>query len=370
MTKARVKLIAGIAIAALLVTAGVVAAFRFALDRFDHSVPQADLFGSATATPPAQGTGPTTSAEPPAGSAIAGPLNFLIVGTDYVAGDPDRSLPHSDALMIMHIDASLTHAYLTSLPRDLLLDVPANPASGTGATYTKVTNSMAIGAQVPGSDQVNMAQGFALLARTVSAYTGIDHFDAGAVLTFDGMQHLVDAIGGVDIYVDVKTTSIHKNPSGGDGMTTGGPFAVYPVGEQHLVGWQALDFARQRYSLPDGAYGRERHHRQLIKAIVTKIFSFNLLQYPLMAPFIFSSIGDAVTLDLRGRQLHDYVYALRNLRPENLTLVGLPGSSVFSDGNYLGESLNSIESSYFDAVRAGTVGPFLDANPSLINDPR
>jgi LCP family protein required for cell wall assembly len=271
--------------------------------------------------------------------------------------------------MIMHIDATLTHAYLTSLPRDLLVNVPANPASGTGAAYTKVTNSMAMGGNIGG--RADIAQGFALLARTVSGYTGIDHFDAGAVLTFDGMQRLIDAIGGVDIYVDVPVTSIHKNPQGGDGMTTGGPFAFYPVGNEHMEGWQALDYARQRYSLPDGAYGRERHQRQLIKAMVTKLVSFNLLQYPLMAPFTLASIGDAVTLDLRGRQLHEYVYALRNLQPQNVTLVGLPGNSVYNgSGGYIGESLASIESGYFDAVRADTVGAFLNANPGLINDPR
>ena len=77
-----------------------------------------------------------------------------------------------------------------------------------------------------------------------------------------------------------------------------------------------------------------------------------------------------LTIDLRGRQLHEYVYALRNLRPENVTLVSLPGGSVFNGGSYAGEALAPIQAAYFGAVRSDTVGDFLAANPSLINDPR
>jgi anionic cell wall polymer biosynthesis LytR-Cps2A-Psr (LCP) family protein len=139
---------------------------------------------------------------------------------------------------------------------------------------------------------------------------------------------------------------------------------------QHLNGWQMLDYARQRYSLPNGAYDRERHHRQIVKAMMAKIFSFDLMQYPFVAPYVVQAVGRTLTLDLRGRKIHEYAYALRNLRPEALTLVGLPGSSVFSGGAYLGEAQAPIQAAYFAAVRADTVEQFLAANPGLINDPR
>jgi anionic cell wall polymer biosynthesis LytR-Cps2A-Psr (LCP) family protein len=138
----------------------------------------------------------------------------------------------------------------------------------------------------------------------------------------------------------------------------------------HLVGWQALDYARQRYGLPNGAYDRERHHRQLVKAMISKIFSFDLMKYPFTAPYVVQAVGDAMVLDLRGRRIHEFAYALRNLRPEGVTLVGLPGNAVSGSGGYQGEALAPIQSSYFAAVRSDTVGAFLAANPGLINDPR
>ncbi|MBX6748144.1 MAG: LCP family protein [Micromonosporaceae bacterium] len=366
---ARVRVIALISVVALLVTAGVVAGISYAINRLDRAIPQTDLFGSSTPTPDASGDlspepGPTT---PPPGSDITGPLNFLLAGHDMVPGNPDRLAPHSDAVMILHVDASLTQAYLTSLPRDLLVNVPANEASGTGADYTKLTHAMTYGSRVPGSSERDLAQGFALLARTVSAYTGIDHFDGGAVLSFSGLARLVDALGGIDVYVDTPVTSKHMGPDGTSAEERGGPFQHYPVGVQHMEGWQALDYCRQRYSLSDGAYGRDRHIRQVVKAMITKLVSFDLLRYPQTAPFVIAALGDSITLDLRGRQLHEYVYALRNLRPEAITLVGLPGGSVFSGGSYLGESLAPIQAEYFAAVRNDTVGEFLARNPGLVN---
>jgi LCP family protein required for cell wall assembly len=279
-----------------------------------------------------------------------------------------RREPHADAVMILHIDASLAQAYLVSLPRDLLVDIPADPASGSPArTGDKLTHAMTYGSRVPGRDQPDLAQGFALLARTVSGYTGIEHFDAGAALSFDGLQRLVDAIGGVDLYVDTPVTSIHRRPDGTDAEgRQGGQWQHYPVGMFHFEGWQAIDYARQRYNLPGGAYARERHHRQLVKALIGRLVSFDLWRHPLTAPFLLAALGDTVTVDLRGRELGEYAYALRDLRPEAITLVNLPGSGVFGDGGYRGEALRPIATEYFAALRSGAVAEFLAAHPELV----
>ena len=372
----RSRILAGALAVAVVLTVGLVVGFRMVLNRMDNAIPQTDLFGSSTPTPSTSvDASPTGEPSPPPsqapdGADITGPLNILLAGHDMWAGESFRTAPHSDVVMVLHIDATLTHAYITSLPRDLLVNVPAFGPSGSGADYTKLTHAMTYGARVPGTGQQNVAQGFALLAQTVSAYTGIPYFDAGAVIDFDGLPRLVDAIGGLDIYVDAPVTSIHMGPDGTNRYVYGGPFMHYSVGMHHFVGWQALDYARQRYGLPNGAYDRERHHRQLVKAMIAKIFSFDLIQYPFTPAYVVQAVGGALTLDLRGRRLHEFAYALRNLRPEAVTLVGIPGGSVFSGGTYLGEAQAPIQSSYFAAVRSDTVAQFLAANPTLINDPR
>lgn len=370
----RVRLVAGITIIALLVTVGIAVGVSLVINRLDRAIPQTDLFGTPTASTSSDATGtPTTQpdpAAPPPGADITGPLNILLAGHDMVPSEPGRSIPHADAVLILHIDASLTHGYLASLPRDMLVNVPADAASGTSPEYTKLTHAMTYGSRVPGSNERDLAQGFALLARTVSNYTGIDHFDAGAVLSFSEMARLVDVMGGIDIYVDAPVTSIHLHPDGTNAWGTNGPFQTYSQGMQHLEGWQALDYARQRYGVAGGAYGREKHICEVVLAMISKLASFDLLRYPLTAPYLLASLGDAVTVDLRGRELHEYVYALRNLRPETITLVSLPGGSVFDGDTYLGESLAPIQAAYFEAVRTDTVGEFLAQHPDLINDPR
>lgn len=353
MRRTRIRLVAGAAALAVLLAVGAVVVWRLTADT---AIPQENLFG------------PSPSAADANGSEITGPLNILIAGHDRVPSVSWRRAPHADAVMILHIDASLTRAYLSSLPRDLLVDIPADPASGTNATFgDKLTHAMTYGARVPGTNEPDLAQGFALLARTVSGYTGIEHFDAGAVLSFAGLERLVDAIGGIDLYVDTPVTSIHRRPDGSDAEgRRGGEWQRYPVGMFHFEGWQAIDYARQRYYLPGGAYARERHHRQIVKAIMEKIVSFDLERYPLTAPFLVAAIADTVTLDLRGRELSDYAYALRDLRPQAVTLVGLPGGGVFGDGSYRGEALRPVAAEYFTAVRSGTVAEFLAAHPELV----
>ena len=41
-------------------------------------------------------------------------------------------------------------------------------------------------------------------------------------------------------------------------------------GCKDMEGWEALDYARQRYGLTNGDYDRQRHQQQLIKAMAKK----------------------------------------------------------------------------------------------------
>jgi polyisoprenyl-teichoic acid--peptidoglycan teichoic acid transferase len=127
-----------------------------------------------------------------------------------------------------------------------------------------------------------------------------------------------------------------------------------------------LDYSRQRYTA-GGDYTRQRHQRQVIKAIISKIFSSGIISNPLRIAAIVKALGNTLVVDARGRGVLELAYALRNLQPTVLTLVGLPGSSVYSGGQYIGEALLSIQSSYFAALRADKLDTFVKANPNLVN---
>jgi LCP family protein required for cell wall assembly len=320
---------------------------------------------------------PTTAASAPAtpppspGADIKGPLDLLILGVDTRVTIPDWE-PHSDAIMLLHVEADLKTAYLYSLPRDLLVKMPAFGKAGFGGGTYKLTEAMSRGSRVPGSKKTNVPQGYELLTKTLSGYTGIKSFQAGAILNFGGLSSLVDKLGGIDMTVDETVKSHHRKPDGslrplkpGGGDYTG-PQAVYKPGRHHFVGWQAIDYARQRYGLPNGDYDRQRHQRQLVEAILTKARAQNLNDDPAKLQGIITALGKSL-VDVGGRTPVEYAYALRDLTPAGITLVGLPGNSVGSGGSYRGEALQPEGKAFLKAVAQDKVAAFLAGHKKLIN---
>ena len=75
-------------------------------------------------------------------------------------------------------------------------------------------------------------------------------------INFTGFKKMIDALGGVTVYSDYAFTAITRTE--------------IAEGENHLNGQQALDFARERYTLPDGDAARGRHQMQVITAVIEK----------------------------------------------------------------------------------------------------
>ncbi|MEV1288484.1 LCP family protein [Micromonospora sp. NPDC049679] len=363
----RGRMMRGAAIALVAVLLAGAAVFGIQLLRSRYDVPRADLLGGMS--PPTSTPSPTPSPTTPPGADITGPLNILLVGIDPRESVPTWQ-PNADAVLILHVTKGLDRGYLFSLPRDLVVDIPSFPKAGYGGGRTKLTHAMSYGSRRTGGARPDVAQGFQLLAKTVSKYTGIARFDAGAVLNFRGYRDLINAIGGVDLYVDQRVASIHLRPDGRmrtPGGTNGysGPQMVYEKGQRHFNGWQALDYARQRY-ISGGDYTRQRHQQQLLKAMLRKVLDRKLASDPAGIDRVLRAVSKTLVFDGQGRRPIDFAFALSNLRPEALTLVGLPGLGVESGGGYAGEQLEQVGRKFIAELRAGRAEAFLKANPKLV----
>ena len=353
---------AGAVVVLLLAGVGVVLALRGGAEE------PAPVAAPSSSVPSAAPT--SASPAPPPGADITGPLDLLILGVDTRVTIADWQ-PHADAIMLLHVDAGLKSGYLYSLPRDLRVDVPAFAKNGYDGGRRKLTEAMSSGAKVKGTDKPNVAQGYELLAKTIRKYTGIKRFDAGAVLTFSGLSRLTDALGGVTIKIDQKVVSKHRRPdgkartlrSGGGGYV--GPQATYLPGTRKLVGWQAIDYARQRYTA-GGDYTRQRHQRQLVKALLTQAEAAGLATDQGGLQSVLKALGDTLVFS-GARTPIEYAYALRDLAPGKLTMVGLPGDSVSSGGDYLGEQLSSTGRGFLRAVAAGDPAAYLAKHPELVH---
>src|SRR5262249_16795965 len=151
-----------------------------------------------------------------------------------------------------------------------------------------------------------------------------------------GFQKAVELLGGVHMCVDVRTESHHigydKNgkflppwdgPEGEHRNRDSTP-VVYEPGCQHFAAWQALDYVRQRKSLPDGDYGRMRHQQQFLRAMFDQARAKDLTSNPIALDRFIRAIGAALTVDTNGVGIDDLLFALRNVSPNSLLGLQVP----------------------------------------------
>ncbi|GLW28023.1 LCP family protein [Actinoplanes regularis] len=306
-----------------------------------------------------------------------GPLNILLVGIDP---RDTHTAPLADSIIVAHVPADRSGTVLFSIPRDLVVRIPAFPKSGSGAQRTKINAAMALGSRI-GERSYSVAQGFELLAQTVGNVTGIGRFDAGAVLNFGGFRKLVDAMGGISVVVDQNVVSEHRKPDGEPrdrlpqcpghdnchrpyvGVQKSYPKSTGPV---HFRGWEALDYTRQRYGLPRSDYDRQRHQRQFVQALAKKM-KRKILTEPGRLVQVTMEVGRSLTFIGNGRDLAGWSQLLRILRIREMISVGLPGHALFENGLYRGEQLPATVSPFFAAVVQDRVKPFLVANPGVVD---
>jgi anionic cell wall polymer biosynthesis LytR-Cps2A-Psr (LCP) family protein len=353
-------------VGALLMTGsgGVLLASELVRRHISGAIPQEDLFGEAE---PAETYGED----------IEGPLDILLVGLDTRPSRPDET-PRADAIMVIHVNRELDRAYMISLPRDTIVDIPADPDSGYLGGTDRINAAMFHGADPnPGESGPNVPRGFALLAETVRELTGIDDFAAGAVMRFEGFDAMVDAMGGIEVELTERIVSEHRQPDGihrplGCGSYCG-PQMVYEAGsppcegpagsdgsfECELNGWQALDVVRQRYSLEGGDYGRQKNQQRVLRAILDKAVSRNMITNPGALNNLLQAVGDSMTFDGQGNDPIDFAFALRSLRPGSLVDVNLPGTNVGTGSAYQGEQLDPVADEVFAALRRDELDQFL-----------
>ncbi|QSB17129.1 LCP family protein [Natronosporangium hydrolyticum] len=308
------------------------------------------------------------------GEDIEGPLTFLLAGLDTRPSRPEEP-PRADSVMLLHVPAEMDRGYLISLPRDALVEIPAFPETGYLGGQDRLNSAMFLGArQQAGEELPNLERGFRLLAQTVGQLTGVERFDAGAVIQFEGFVEVVDALGGITVELDEEIYSRHRHPDGshrplnphGEGYL--GEQAYYPAGVNELEGWQALDISRQRYGVDGSDFGRQQLQQMVLKAMLEKAVSRDMLTNPVALDRTVQAAGDALVFDGRGNDPIDFAFALRDLRPGQLTQVTLPAENVGEGSAYQGEALLPEALELFSALRHGQLDQFILENPDFVVD--
>jgi LCP family protein required for cell wall assembly len=267
----------------------------------------------------------------------------------------------------VHIPATHDQAYLVSIPRDLLVDIPAFEKTGFRGGRDKINAAFAFGNENKGGRE----GGFELLGLTIKQLTGIE-FNAGAIIDFGGFQSVVNALGGVDMCVDEHVVSHHigydKNGNTRK-IQPGDKPVVYEPGCYRLKPWQALDYVRQRYGLPNGDYDRQRHQQQFLRAVLKEAKKQGVTSNPLKLYNIVNAAGRALTVDTNGISIDDWLFAMRGVINNDLVMLKTNGGKINS-GAFNGSSIEQLtdeSKQMFEAVKSDTLDSFVVQHPDFVS---
>jgi anionic cell wall polymer biosynthesis LytR-Cps2A-Psr (LCP) family protein len=132
-----------------------------------------------------------------------------------------------------------------------------------------------------------------------------------------------------------------------------------------MEGWEALDFARQRYGLKNGDYDRQRHQQQLIKAMAKKASSGGVLSNPLKAGSLVKSAGKALVLDTGSVPITDFVLGLRGVAANDMVLLRTNNGTFAGNGNGR-ETFNPTTQALFQAIKDDRVAEFVLDHPDVV----
>lgn len=266
----------------------------------EHSVPwQDDIFN--------QGDDQTTDVKREEGS-----YNFLVVGRDVVA-------LNTDVMMIVNLDLNNDSMTIMQMPRDTFITVEGTPRklnSVFGHYYNTSSAS---------NDEGKINDAMKGLSQTLGSSLAIS-IDFYAYMNLDGFGSIVDAIGGVDMYVPYRMqyNDVYQNP----------PLYIdLYEGQQTLDGDMAQQFVRFRSSYVNGDLGRQDAQKLFMTAFMESFK--NKISVTNVVPVVTSILGNLE----HSLTLNDAAYFVKEAMQmdfSNITMFTAPNTACsYYGGSYV-----------------------------------
>lgn len=212
-------------------------------------------------------------------------FSVLLAGVD---GGALLEEGRTDSLMVATFNKESRQVTLVSIPRDAYVDIVT-----TDGEF---------------KDKINHAYAYGGIDTTIATVENLFDIpiDYYATINFDGIEDLVDAVGGVEVDVLIPVS----------GRATGN--VELEPGVQTLNGKEALAYARMRKDDPEGDVGRAKRQQQVLEAIIneaTTINSFAKLNR------IMNAVGNNIRTNMtlaEASQLQPYTKSLRSFNQETL----------------------------------------------------
>jgi len=261
-----------------------------------------------------------------AGTARNGPGTSII--KDAAKDVWPRGKYRSDATLLVQIDPDREHAYVISIPRDSYL--PVHDQTGQKRETTKVNAALSLYGP---SGALSTVENFANLR--------IDHL---AMVDWDGFEAITDAVGGVPLTVDGQ--------------------------KRTLRGTEALQYVRQRKSLPQGDFDRVKRQQNFLRALMSTVIKRGTPLNPIRLKKTLNSITENLAVDdgWSDDDIRSLALSMRDTRPKDVTFLTIPTKGTESDPQ-AGSIVLVDEAAcevLFDAMRNGTMKEWVDAHGDTV----
>lgn len=284
-------------------------------------------------------------------------LNILLLGADGNAqreAEVEQFSVRTDTIMLASIDTATGNTTLIQIPRNLQF-TPFPDGSEMDAVYPYgfrgepaadyYINGIWANVELAHPDlfEGSTYRGAEGLKQGVEGVTGlkVDYF---VMLNIDGLQQLIDAMGGVTVNINQRLAI--------GGNSEGAPPHGYlePGPDQHLMGYEAMWYARSRLGYSD--YDRMARQSCLVDAVIAQANPATMLtRYEAIA----QASSDMVITDIPQQDLPAIVeLALRVKDAEVSRLAFTPGHNGYS---YADPDFDTMRAAVDEAITASTASP-------------
>ena len=254
-------------------------------------------------------------------------VNILLVGNDYRKESGYSAGGLTDTMLIATLDMKHGTLKLTTLMRDMLVEIP-----GHGNNKLNAANSYG---------------GIELLYKTIAQNFNIQ---LDGYVSFDAFKTVVNDVGGVEIEL-TESEAAYLNATN---YIRPAKYRTVKAGKHTLNGAQALGYCRiRKYAkgiqpvTPNGQiddYGRTWRQRNAITSIFSKVKKMPKSQWLKIAKDV---LKQNVKTDLSSKQIFNYIKDVVMMGTTTIHQLQIPVNPYFSGGNVPGVgSCLSIQKEY------------------------
>jgi polyisoprenyl-teichoic acid--peptidoglycan teichoic acid transferase len=227
-------------------------------------------------------------------------VNILLIGVEQIGG-----AENTDSMMIATLNKDDHSLKLTSIMRDLYVDIPGHDKSKLNSAFGK--------------------GGIDLLYETIENNFEVD-LDGYCMVNFEAFETIVDMVGGVDITLTeeeakyLRTTNYISKKSNRNVV----------AGVNHMNGNQALGYCRVRKvstGTENNDFGRTQRQRIVLDAIFDEVKSKNVLQLAMLMNSVLKNVE--IQTDITQKEFNLYLNEASKLKVQALKTFRIP-----TDGSY------------------------------------